>query len=149
MLGHSPDHVVTGLDQFAASERPPVLLTHSAFQIMVACGFALIGVGLWFWYVLRRRREESAWLLRVVLLAAPLGFLALEAGWIVSEVGRQPWVIYGVMRTADGVTPRADVPATLFGFTVLYLLLGMALAALLRGLARHRTRPGPERSHVA
>jgi cytochrome d ubiquinol oxidase subunit I len=138
MLGRSPDHVVAGLDQFAANERPPVLITHIAFQVMVACGFALIGVGLWFWFVRRRRRDEPVWLLRVVLLAGPLGFLALEAGWIVSEVGRQPWVIYDVMRTADGVTPRADVPFTLFGFAVLYLLLGVALVALLRGLARHR-----------
>jgi cytochrome d ubiquinol oxidase subunit I len=138
MLGRSPDHVVAGLDQFAADERPPVLITHIAFQVMVACGFALIGVGLWFWFIRRRRRDEPVWLLRVVLLAGPLGFLALEAGWIVSEVGRQPWVIYDVMRTADGVTPRADVPLTLFGFTLLYLLLGVALVALLRGLARHR-----------
>jgi cytochrome bd ubiquinol oxidase subunit I len=148
MLGHSPEHVVIGLDQFAADERPPVLLTHIAFQIMVACGFALIGVGLWFWYMRRRRREESAWLLRIILLAAPLGFLALEAGWIVSEVGRQPWVIHGVMRTAEGVTPRPDVPATLFGFTVLYLLLGMALVALLRGIAHHRTSPPAASRHV-
>jgi cytochrome d ubiquinol oxidase subunit I len=148
MLGHSPDHVVPGLDQFPADERPPVLITHIAFQIMVACGFALIGVGLWFWFIRRRRRAEPVWLLRVVLLAAPLGFIALEAGWIVSEVGRQPWVIYNVMRTADGVTPRGDVPVTLFGFTVLYLLLGMALVALLRGLARHRKTTDAEIPHA-
>jgi cytochrome d ubiquinol oxidase subunit I len=151
LLGRSPDHVVTGLDQFAVAERPPVLLTHIAFQIMVACGFALIGVGVWFWLVRRRRRDEPVWLLRIVLLAAPLGFLALEAGWIVTEVGRQPWVIYGVMRTAAGVTPRADVPLTLFGFTVLYLLLGAALVALLRGLAHHRRAAAGQReaTHVA
>jgi cytochrome d ubiquinol oxidase subunit I len=148
MLGHSPDHVVPGLDQFPADERPPVLITHIAFQIMVACGFALIGVGLWFWFIRRRRRAEPVWLLRVVLLAAPLGFIALEAGWIVSEVGRQPWVIYNVMRTADGVTPRGDVPVTLFGFTVLYLLLGIALVALLRGLARHRKTTDAESAHA-
>jgi cytochrome bd-type quinol oxidase subunit 1 len=79
----------------------------------------------------------------------PLGFLALEAGWIVTEVGRQPWVIYGVMRTADGVTPRGDVPVTLFGFSVLYLLLGIALVALLRGLASAAPVRLRRRLHVA
>lgn len=149
LLGHSPGHVVTGLDQFAPEDRPPVLLTHIAFQVMVASGFALIALGLWFWYLRWRGRDEPRWLLRLVLLGAPLGFVALEAGWIVSEVGRQPWVIYGVMRTAEGVTPRADVPATLFGFTVLYLLLGVALVALLRGLAHHHPASAPEDAHGA
>ena len=148
LLGHSPDHVVPGLDQVPADERPPVLLTHIAFQIMVACGFALIGAGLLFWLMRRRNRGDAVWLLRVLLLVAPLGFLALEAGWIVTEVGRQPWVIHGVMRTADGVTPRGDVPVTLFGFSVLYLLLGVALVALLRGLAVSR-RSTQEKLHVA
>lgn len=138
MLGHSPEHVVTGLNEFAPADRPPVLITHIAFQVMVGCGFALIGAGLWFWWNRRRRADYGPWLLRTVLLAAPLGFIALEAGWIVSEVGRQPWVIYGVMRTADGVTPVGDVPLTLFGFSVLYLLLAVALVFLLRGLAHHR-----------
>ena len=108
----------------------------------------LIGAGLLFWLMRRRNRGEAVWLLRVLLLVAPLGFLALEAGWIVTEVGRQPWVIHGVMRTADGVTPRGDVPVTLFGFSVLYLLLGVALVALLRGLAVSR-RSTQEKLHVA
>ncbi|HSJ09134.1 MAG TPA: cytochrome ubiquinol oxidase subunit I, partial [Longimicrobiales bacterium] len=148
MMGRSPSHVVTGLDEFPRDERPPVLITHLAFQVMVGCGFALIGVGLWFWWNRRRRRDTERWMLRTVLIAAPLGFIALEAGWILSEVGRQPWVIYGVMRTADAVTPQADVPATLFGFTVLYIILGIALVALLRGLARHR-HEDTEATHVA
>ena len=95
-----------------------------------------------------RKIAESISAHRVLLLVAPLGFLALEAGWIVTEVGRQPWVIHGVMRTADGVTPRADVPVTLFGFAVLYLLLGSALVVLLRGLAVSR-RATQENAHVA
>lgn len=148
LLGHSPGHVVTGLDQFGVEDRPPVLLTHIAFQIMVASAFALIGAGLWFWYIRWRRRDEPVWLLRLVLLTAPLGFVALEAGWIVSEVGRQPWVIYGVMRTVDGVTPRADVPVTLFGFTVLYLLLSVALVSLLRALAHHRPATPPDNAYA-
>jgi cytochrome bd ubiquinol oxidase subunit I len=151
MMGRSPETVVTGLNDFAREDRPPVAITHIAFQVMVACGFALIGAGLWFWLLQWRRREAGRWLLLLLVAASPLGFLALQAGWIVSEVGRQPWVIHGVMRTADGVTPHGDVPATLFGFTVLYLILGIALVALLRGLARHRSYgPGSsEVTHVA
>ena len=76
-------------------------------------------------------------MLLAIVLASPLGFLALEAGWLVTEVGRQPWVVYGLMRTADGVTPVTEVPITLFGFTLLYATLGGALALLLRGLAAH------------
>jgi cytochrome bd ubiquinol oxidase subunit I len=137
LLGRSPETVVVGLNEFPRDEWPPVLLTHTAFQIMVAAGFALILAAGWYWWGRWRRRGEGAWLLRLVLLAAPLGFLALQVGWIVSEAGRQPWVIYGVMRTGDGVTPRPEVPTSLFGFSVLYLILGIALVMLLRGLARH------------
>ena len=139
MLGRSPSTVVTGLDAFAREDRPPVALTHIAFQIMVGSGFTLIGVALLYWLLRRRNADDAPWLLRILLVASPLGFVALEAGWLLTEVGRQPWVIHGVMRTANAVTPRADVPLTLFGFTVLYLALGIALVVLLRGLARsHR-----------
>ena len=136
LVGHDPGTVVRGLDAVPRDEWPNVMITHLAFQLMVACGFALIGVGLWYW--IRRWRgtgPEPRLLLRALAVASPLGFVALEAGWLVTEVGRQPWVIYEVMRTADGVTPVADVPATLFGFTVVYLSLGAALVFLLRKLA--------------
>jgi cytochrome d ubiquinol oxidase subunit I len=101
-----------------------------------------------FW-ISRRRHLEPRWLQLVVLLAAPLGFVALEAGWVLTEVGRQPWVVYGVMRTAAGVTPRDDVAYTFFGFTIVYLALGIALIALLRGLARQRRRLAADPAHVA
>jgi cytochrome bd ubiquinol oxidase subunit I len=140
MVGRSAETVVTGLNDFPRDERPPVAITHIAFQIMVACGLALIFVAAWYWFARWRRWADSPVLLWLLVAASPLGFLALQAGWIVTEVGRQPWVIYGVMRTADGVTPRTDVPYTLFGFSVLYLFLGTALVLLLRGLA-HRNYP--------
>ena len=129
------DAEVKGLNDFPQDERPNVLISHLAFQVMVGCGLALIGLGLWFWFVRWRRREPGVWLLRAILIGSPLGFLALQAGWIVTEVGRQPWVVYGVMRTSEGVTPVDGVPATLFGFSLLYLILGVALALLLRSLA--------------
>jgi cytochrome bd ubiquinol oxidase subunit I len=138
MIGRSAETVVVGLNDFPRDERPPVAITHIAFQVMVGCGFALIFVALWYWLGRWRRRTEGRALLALLLLASPLGFIALQAGWIVSEVGRQPWVIYGIMRTADGVTPVAGVPVTFFGFSVLYLVLGVALVLLLRGLAHHR-----------
>jgi cytochrome bd ubiquinol oxidase subunit I len=148
LVGRSPATVVIGLDRTPADERPPVLITHIAFQLMVACGLALVAAGVLFW-LSRLRHAEPRWLLVLVLLAAPLGFIALEAGWVVTEVGRQPWIIYGVMRTAEGVTPRPDVSFTFFGFTVLYLALGVTLSALLRGLARHRHAPAGEGVNVA
>jgi cytochrome d ubiquinol oxidase subunit I len=78
---------------------------------------------------------EGRRLLVALVVAAPLGFIALETGWLVTEVGRQPWVIYGVMLTADGVTPVPEVPLTFFGFTLLYIGLGAALTYLLLKLA--------------
>jgi cytochrome bd ubiquinol oxidase subunit I len=148
MLGRSTETVVPGLDRTPPDERPPVVIAHIAFQLMVGCGFTLIGVGVLFW-IARRRYVEPRWLLLFVLLAAPLGFLALEAGWVLSEVGRQPWIIYGVMRTAEGVTPRPDVPITFFGFAALYLALGGALVVLLRGLARTRRAHEAVNTHGA
>src|SRR5436305_705994 len=75
------------------------------------------------------------WLLRALVAGAPLGFLALEAGWVVTEAGRQPWTVYGLMRTASAVTPVSDVSITLLLFTALYLGLGVALVTLLLRLA--------------
>lgn len=144
---HDFNAEVKGLDQVPRDEWPNVTITHIAFQIMVGCGFLLAGAGLLYWLFewLRSRTGQTASvrardraLLVVLLLVAPLGFVALEAGWIVTEVGRQPWVINGIMRTADAVTPVAEVPLTLFGFSVLYTILGAALAMLLRRLAYNR-----------
>ncbi|HEX5725961.1 MAG TPA: cytochrome ubiquinol oxidase subunit I [Longimicrobiaceae bacterium] len=136
LLAHGdPDAEVTGLEDIPADERPNVVIAHFAFQVMVGSGLALVALGAWFWLARRRGREPGRWLLRALLAGSPLGFLALQAGWIVTEVGRQPWVVRGVMRTRDGVTPVAEVPATLIGFSLLYLALGTALALLLRRLA--------------
>jgi cytochrome d ubiquinol oxidase subunit I len=112
-----------------------VAVTHLAFDVMVGSAFAMIGLGLWFWLLRWRRREPGRWLLRALVAGSPLGIVALEAGWIVTEVGRQPWIVRGVMLTSEGVTPVAGVAATFFGFSVLYLALGIALALLLRRLA--------------
>lgn len=136
-----PNATIKGLHDFPFDERPNVLITHFAFQVMVAAGVALAAVGVGFFLVRRLRRGATPrWLLGVVALAAPLGFVALEAGWIVTEVGRQPWIIYRVMRTRDAITPRADVGVTLATYTALYFVLAVVLVILLRGLAKKRQK---------
>jgi cytochrome bd ubiquinol oxidase subunit I len=132
-----PNGKVVGLEEFAKSERPNVMLCHISFQVMVGCGMALIGLGALFLFMWRRKRGEvPRWLLWMVALGAPLGFLALEAGWFVTEAGRQPWIIYRVMRTSEAVTPRTDVGATLAVYVFLYLVLTVALISLLRSLVK-------------
>jgi cytochrome d ubiquinol oxidase subunit I len=139
--------VVVGLEAVPPPDRPNVLVVHLAFQLMVAIGFALAGLGVWAvagW--LRRKRRalpEGAWFLRAVAIAGVATFVALESGWVVTEVGRQPWIVYGVMRTADAVTTRGGIGWWLFATVAVYLLLGVACAWLLRQLARRpRWEPG-------
>lgn len=137
-----PDGEVRGLEAFPRDEWPEARVVHPAFQVMVGSGFAMLGVAVWYswaWWQGRRDRRpwaERRWLLRAIVACMPLGFVALEAGWVVTEVGRQPWIIYGVMRTRDAVTPVAGVGLSLAGFTLLYAGLLVILALLLRRLAR-------------
>lgn len=140
LVAHDPQAVVQGLNDFPPSERPNVIVVHMAYQVMVGSGLAMIGVGLCYaWLRWRGKVADSRFLQYAVLLAAPLGFLALEAGWFVSEVGRQPWTISGVMRTSEAVTSAEDVPSSLFAFTVLYLALAVTVVLLLLKLAQ---KPG-------
>ncbi|HET9985295.1 MAG TPA: cytochrome ubiquinol oxidase subunit I [Longimicrobiales bacterium] len=136
LVARSPGAVVPGLDAVPPELRPPVAVTHLAFDTMVGSAFLLLGAGALYWILRWRRRDgDRRWLLRLLVAVSPFGFLALEAGWIVTEVGRQPWVIYEVMRTADAVTPVPQVRLTFAMFTLLYLFLGSALVLLLRRLA--------------
>src|SRR5690606_10268429 len=109
LAAHDPSTVITGLKDIPPENRPPVHITHTAFQIMVGIGVLLMLVSILFWVIYRRRREgvmAVRWMAPVLVACAPLGFIALEAGWVVTEVGRQPWVIqpnaatgYAGMRT--------------------------------------------------
>jgi len=139
ILAHGdPDAEVLGLNEFPADERPPVLVTHLAFQVMVGIGTLLALLGLIYLLARWRRVDLSArrgWLKLLVALT-PLGFVALEAGWIVTEVGRQPWVLYRVLRTADSVTPVTGLEWSLALIVTLYLALGsLALLLLWRWFA--------------
>jgi cytochrome bd ubiquinol oxidase subunit I len=128
-----PDAEVKGLEAFPPQVWPPVAIVHYAFQLMVALGTYLALVGLWgIWLALRRADHAShRWFLRAVALSAPLGFLAIEAGWTVTEVGRQPWIVYGILRTAEAVTPMPGLIVPFLGFTLLYCFLGVIVAWLL------------------
>jgi cytochrome bd ubiquinol oxidase subunit I len=127
------DAEVKGLKDFPRDEWPHVPIVHTAFQIMVALGTYMALVSLWVAWVAWRRRDITGdrRLLLAVALAAPMGFIAIEAGWTVTEVGRQPWIIYGVMRTADAVTTMPGLVYPFVTFTVLYCFLGVIVAWLL------------------
>lgn len=131
---HDPRAVVRGLEAFPEDEWPPVAVVHVAFQVMVGLGtmMALLGVcGAW---CVVRGKDLPPWLLRGFALAAPAGFIALEAGWVVTEVGRQPWIIQGVMRTSEAVTPMPGLVVPFTAFTVLYGFLGVVVFLVMRGI---------------
>jgi cytochrome d ubiquinol oxidase subunit I len=134
--------LVRGLNEFPRNEWPPVAPVHVSFQIMVAIGFAMTFVALWAAW--RQWRSSSIAGSRAFLWAvaasAPLGFIAIEAGWFVTELGRQPWIIQGVMRTADAVTPMPGLIVPFLAITLLYLVLAAIVVML---LLRHvRESPG-------
>lgn len=144
-----PHATVKGLNDFPTDVRPPVAIVHISFQIMVACGVAMMLVALWAaWRYLRGRRNQSwldsKWFLRLLVAAAPLGFIAIETGWTVTEVGRQPWIIYGVMRTSEAVTPMFGLVVPFITFTVLYIFLAaITVWLLLRQVAASPRDPDP------
>ena len=140
LAGSDVDTEVLGLDRFPRDQWPNVAVAHVAFEIMVGAGVAMLGAALWYWLSWWRARGRHMplprWLPVAIVLCGPLGFLALEAGWVVTEVGRQPWVIYGVMRTADAATPVGDVWASLALFTTVYTGLLVLLVFFVRRLRR-------------
>jgi cytochrome bd ubiquinol oxidase subunit I len=129
-----PRASVRGLDSIPRDEWPPTRVVHWAFDVMVGAGFAMLALAGWAaWLRWRRRRlPDDPWLLRALVVAGPLGFIAIEAGWVVTEAGRQPWIIYGVMRTADAVTPMPGLVVPFVTFTAVYVFLSVILVYLLR-----------------
>jgi cytochrome bd ubiquinol oxidase subunit I len=150
LVGHDVNTKVTGLYDIPREQWPNVPLVHFSFDAMVACAFALLGLSLWFWLAWWRGWERGRlWLLRAMVVASPLGYLALELGWVVAETGRQPWMIYQIMRTSQGVTPVGGVGFSFMGFSLIYTALGVTLIFLLRGLATGAPTTKEEASHVA
>jgi cytochrome bd ubiquinol oxidase subunit I len=135
---HDPNHVVRGLDTVPANDRPPVNVVRFAFQTMVGIGtlLALLGVIYLAVRIRRRRLPESDWFYRAVAVAGPLSVVALIAGWTVTEVGRQPWVVYRVMRTADAVTGANGIPVGYAVLASVYAAVAVGVWWILRRLAR-------------
>jgi len=142
------DAEVRGLNSFPENDIPDARLVHPFFQAMVAIGLFMVLVAAWFfglaWW--RKRIDPGRLLLLAVIAAAPLAFLAIEFGWFVTEFGRQPWIIYHLMRTADGATPREGIAWILMVFALVYVALAAGLALLLLREQRRPLQPlGPSR----
>jgi cytochrome bd ubiquinol oxidase subunit I len=151
LVGFSTNTEVTGLDSVPADDRPPAnTLLHWAFDYMVGVGSALILLGLWLGISWLRRRDfpKTKWFLRAVAISGVATALTVEAGWIVTEVGRQPWIVYQTMRTEDAVTGASGVWVTFGVIVVLYAVLGTATILVLRTMARRWRREDIEDEEV-
>ena len=139
---HDPSATVKGLKEWPEEERPPVALTFWSFRLMVGLGFLFAALSLLV-FLKRKSPESSPWLLRLLPWVIPLPYLACELGWIVAEVGRQPWIVYGLMKTSQAVSPVApiQVAVSLAAFVLVYTLLGLVDFYLLFKYARKG--PGP------
>lgn len=126
ILTHNINGELKGLKDFPKNERPDALIPFFSFRVMVGLGFLMLGVGLWsLWQRYQHKLYEDQWLHRVVIIMGPSGFLAVLAGWYTTETGRQPFTIYGLMRTADSISP-VDAPAvgaSLIAFIIVYFFV--------------------------
>jgi cytochrome d ubiquinol oxidase subunit I len=135
---HDPDARVQGLDATPPADRPPVNAVRLSFQAMVAIGTALVLLAAWYFLVLWRRRRlpRSPWFYRAVVVAGPLSMAALITGWITTEVGRQPWIVYEVMRTSEAVTGADGIPVGYGLLVAVYAALFSGAVWMLRRVAR-------------
>jgi len=131
-----PFATVEGLKEVPVEDRPPVSIVHYSFQLMIAIGTWLAALGAFVlgWLALKRRVPRMKPLLWAVLISGPMGMIAIEAGWIVTEVGRQPWIVQGLMRTSEAVTPMPGLLAPFLAFAVLYAMLAVVCVVLMRRL---------------
>lgn len=131
MLKFDPDAKLLGLDAVPAEDRPPHEVVRVAFELMVGCGMFLLALALlWFWFA--RRGVWNKWFLRAATLAGLAAVIAMEAGWTVTEVGRQPWIVYGVMRTSEAVNPAPGLRYGLYIVMAVYAVLAVLTVVVLR-----------------
>jgi cytochrome d ubiquinol oxidase subunit I len=144
LLAHWDPHAeIMGLNEIPVPDRPPVNIVHPAFQVMVAMGFALLAMGAWHalsWWR-RRRSPQTRWFWRAAALGGPAAVVALETGWVTTEVGRQPWIVFRVMRTADAVNPSPHLWIGLLIVAAVYAALTVSGVYVLRRLARDKPVP--------
>jgi cytochrome d ubiquinol oxidase subunit I len=145
---NSWDAPVPGLDTVAVSDQPPVNITHLSFQLMIGIGTLLMVVVVLFWLARRRGRDPltNRWFLRFSVLAGPLAIIALESGWTATEVGRQPWTVWQVLRTSDAASMSTGLWWSYTGVLVVYLVMSVGATVVLRSMAR-RWRAGDENLH--
>jgi len=125
---------VNGLDKIPVKNQPPIAVTHYAFQIMVGFGMLMMLIGVLYFIALWKKKSwfDKGWFLKMFIWTTPAGFIALEAGWTVTEVGRQPWIIQGVMRTSEAVTPMPGIQYSFYLFTFIYFTLSVFVIFLLK-----------------
>lgn len=126
ILTHKLDGALPGLKDFAPENRPPALIPFFTFRIMVGIGFLMLGIGLWsLWARFRKRLYDSPWLHRAAIAMGPSGFVAVLAGWFTTEIGRQPFTVYGLVRTSESLSPVAApaVGSSLVAFVVVYFVV--------------------------
>jgi cytochrome d ubiquinol oxidase subunit I len=154
LLADNPNARVVGLEDFPQNNWPNVRIVHWSFDLMVAAGMAMLVLAVWSGWRWRQGRPLAGHprLLRALVAAGPLGFVAIEAGWVVTEAGRQPWIIYGLMRTEDAVTPMPWIVAPFVLFTGIYIFLAFIVFFLLRRQFLERpgavSEPSPNRTHA-
>ncbi|WNM32330.1 cytochrome ubiquinol oxidase subunit I [Streptomyces sp. Li-HN-5-11] len=156
LVGYDPGTVVKGLDRVPAAQRPPVTAVHWAFDLMVAIGFFLLAMGLWLLWAWWSRRRAGGELptprlfLAPAAAAGPAAVVALECGWSVTELGRQPWIVWGVMSVRDAANPAPGLMTGLWLVLVVYTAMTVATVYVLRRLARGTPVPrAPQEEDVA
>jgi len=134
LVAHNTKAKIAGLEEFPRDQWPNVRIVHWSFDIMVGSATVMLAVLMWVGALRLKsgRPLENKQALRALVAAGPLGFVALECGWVVTEVGRQPWIIYGVMRTKEAVTPMPGLVVPFTVFSIVYVVLGIIVAILLR-----------------
>jgi cytochrome d ubiquinol oxidase subunit I len=146
LVTHDPNGEVVGLESVPADLRPPVNVVHLAYNVMVGLGSAFLLLAAWLGWTWWRRRDipRTPWFLWAVALSGPGCILAMEAGWITTEVGRQPWIVYGVLRTADAVSPAPGLFLGFYAVLVIYVLLTALTVFVLRRLASSHATAAPQ-----
>ncbi|WP_312923905.1 cytochrome ubiquinol oxidase subunit I [Empedobacter brevis] len=124
---------VKGLEEFPKDEWPPVAIVHYAFQIMITFGMLMMGIAIVYLiaHFFKKEWRTKRWFYKLFMVATPFGYIALEAGWTVTEVGRQPWIIYGIMRTVDSITPMPGIQYSFYIFTFVFITLSIILVFLM------------------
>jgi cytochrome d ubiquinol oxidase subunit I len=156
LVHHDPNGRVVGLDSVPPDERPPVNVTHLSYNAMIGIGTGLLGLAAWLAWAWWRRRDipRSVWFLRAVAVSGAAAVVALEAGWVATEVGRQPWIVYQVMRTSEAVSTAPGLRYGFYAVVAVYIVLTVLTVQVLRRLAHHHDEalapqePDPEEQAV-